>query len=253
MQSTSRTTETSGPSATRVPASADLVAVIAAMIFPSVGTWLYFVALDGNESMKLAYAGTKIVQFAFPALWLLWIRRGRPSSETPNRARGIGAGIVFGLVIGAAMMFAYLALVNYTSWLDPGVAQVRAKVLGMGLDTPAKFAGLALFYSLIHSFLEEYYWRWYVFGELRRFVRDPAAIALSSLGFMAHHVIVLNLYFREAWWLTLLLSASVAIGGAFWAWLYRRTGTLVAPWLSHALVDAGIMAVGYQMIWGLAA
>jgi membrane protease YdiL (CAAX protease family) len=130
---------------------------------------------------------------------------------------------------------------------------VRAKVLGMGIDTPARFAVLAVFYALVHSFLEEYFWRWYVFSELRRFTRDGTAIALSSLGFMAHHVIVLGLYFREAWWLTLLLSASVAIGGVVWAWLYRRSGSLLGPWLSHALVDAAIMAIGYQMIWGFAA
>ena len=71
---------------------------------------------------------------------------------------------------------------------------------------------------------------------------------ISSLGFMAHHVIVLGFYFgwHSPW--VYLLSLAVAIGGAFWAWLYDRTGSLAGPWLSHMLVDAGIFAVGYRMI-----
>jgi uncharacterized protein len=46
---------------------------------------------------------------------------------------------------------------------------------------------------------------------------------------------------------TWLFSLSVAVGGAFWAWLYQRTGSLYGPWLSHLLVDAAIFLVGYDL------
>jgi membrane protease YdiL (CAAX protease family) len=42
----------------------------------------------------------------------------------------------------------------------------------------------------------------------------------------------------------------VAAGGAVWAWVYHRSGSLLGPWLSHMLVDAGIFLVGYQMLSG---
>ena len=48
-----------------------------------------------------------------------------------------------------------------------------------------------------------------------------------------------------------LLSAAVAIGGAFWAWLYERSGSLVGPWMSHLLVDAGIFLVGFDLVRGM--
>ena len=41
----------------------------------------------------------------------------------------------------------------------------------------------------------------------------------------------------------------VATGGAVWAWLYERTGSLWAAWLSHLLVDTAIMAVGYDLVF----
>jgi membrane protease YdiL (CAAX protease family) len=49
-----------------------------------------------------------------------------------------------------------------------------------------------------------------------------------------------------------VLSASVAVGGALWAWLYRRSGSLLGPWLSHMLVDAALMAAGWDMVRSLA-
>jgi membrane protease YdiL (CAAX protease family) len=34
----------------------------------------------------------------------------------------------------------------------------------------------------------------------------------------------------------------------FWAWLYDRTGSLLGPWMSHLIIDAGIFWVGYELI-----
>ena len=42
--------------------------------------------------------------------------------------------------------------------------------------------------------------------------------------------------------------AAVAGAGAVWAWQYDRTGGMAAPWLSHAIVDLTLMAIGYRLI-----
>lgn len=44
-----------------------------------------------------------------------------------------------------------------------------------------------------------------------------------------------------------MLTLAVAVGGAFWAWLYHRSGSLLGPWISHMLVDAAIFGVSYQL------
>jgi membrane protease YdiL (CAAX protease family) len=61
-------------------------------------------------------------------------------------------------------------------------------------------------------------------------------------------VLVLAKYFGYASPLTWLFTLAIVIGGAFWAWLYRRTGSLAGPWLSHALVDATIFVIGWDLI-----
>ena len=54
-------------------------------------------------------------------------------------------------------------------------------------------------------------------------------------------------YLATLFGLTLL---SHQIGGFFWAWLYERTRTVYAAWLSHLLIDAGILAIGYDLLRG---
>jgi membrane protease YdiL (CAAX protease family) len=127
---------------------------------------------------------------------------------------------------------------------------VRAKVVGFGLHSPAGFIALAIFLSITHSFLEEYYWRWFVHGGLRERVPQAIAIAVSSLAFAAHHVIVLQVYFPGRYWTaTLPLSIGVAVGGACWAWWYERTGSLAGSWAAHALVDIALMAIGFDLLY----
>ena len=74
-----------------------------------------------------------------------------------------------------------------------------------------------------------------------------AAICISSLGFMAHHVILLATFFSWSSPWTYLFSFSVVVGGAGWAWLYERDGSLYGPWISHLFVDAAIFLIGYDI------
>jgi membrane protease YdiL (CAAX protease family) len=125
-----------------------------------------------------------------------------------------------------------------------------AKASNLGMGTPARFIAGAVFLSSLHAFLEEYYWRWFVFGGLRRFMPVTAAIVVSSLGFTAHHVILLASFFGALTLSAIFFSLCVAVGGAAWATIYHRSGSLLGPWISHALIDAGIFVVGFDLLWG---
>jgi uncharacterized protein len=220
-----------------------------AIVFPSVVTWAYFFqAADAEQGVQRAVmAGLKLLQFAFPFVWVLAVLKERVDPSRPQTA-GLAIGAAFGLAVTVAGWLLFDLWLRDTSWFAAALGPIQAKVAGFGLDAGWKFVALGAFYAVVHSLLEEYYWRWFVFGQLQRVAALWPAIVVSSLGFMAHHVLVLSVYF--GWWTapTLLLSAAVAIGGVFWAWLYARTGSLYGPWLSHAIVDAGIFVVGYSLL-----
>ena len=229
--------------------AANWSALLFAMIFPTVVTWVYFVSLRQHPPwiQQAAYGIGKVVQFGFPLVWVLCVQRSRIAPRLPG-SQGLGWGLVTGVGIVAAMMLLYHLRLKPQGIFAVAVEPIRNKVTGFGIDRLGEYVALGLFYALAHSFLEEYYWRWFVYGQLRRLTPVPVAAVVSSLGFMAHHVILLSVYF--GWWssASLFFSFSVCVGGVIWAWLYQRSGSLYGPWLSHALVDAGIFLVGYDAV-----
>jgi membrane protease YdiL (CAAX protease family) len=224
-----------------------VAALVFTLGFPSLSTWLYFVVLAGHPVMQVAYGVGKAVQFAFPIVFVWLCLKQRPRLVRPTRD-GLGLGLLFGVVVllGALGLF---GLLSGSEHVAGATEAVTAKMRGGGVDSPARFLALAVFYCAFHSLMEEYYWRWFAYGQLRRLLPQGPANAISSVGFMAHHVIVIGQFF-DSWAVTLALSAGVALGGVFWAWLYERSRSLYGPWISHLLIDAALMAIGYQMMWG---
>jgi membrane protease YdiL (CAAX protease family) len=228
--------------------SADRAILALALILPTAITWIYFIWLKDAPQIvqQVTYGVVKTIQFGLPAAWVLLVQRERSAFRAPS-SWSLIVGVLFGVAVATAMIALYFVL-KPTGILDAPAAAIRTKVSSFGISSPVAFLLFAVFVSAIHSLLEEYYWRWFVFGQLARACQLPTAILISSLGFAAHHVLVLSLYFGWTSPLTWLFSLAIAIGGACWAWLYYKSDSLAAPWLSHALVDAAIFAIGYQLI-----
>ena len=232
-----------------VKSKADWAAVLFALGLPTAITWIYFVALAQHppDLQQAAYLTGKVVQFVLPLVWVLLVQKQRLQLRFPHWSE-LGQGALVGGAIVAAMLALYFVWFQHATVLATAAVEMRGRVDSFGLHGPGPFIAMALFYSLIHSLLEEYYWRWFVFGQLRRLTPLAVAVLVSSLGFMAHHVLVVAAYFGTFSLETVILSLSVAVGGAIWACMYQRTGSLYATWTSHLLVDAGIFAVGYDML-----
>src|SRR5262249_47876514 len=181
------------------------------------------------------YAIGKLIQFAFPVVWIIGIRREQIDSSRPRRNDFIGGGLLgLGLLLGALVLYHFVA--KPAGFFDAARDPVRQESAGFGVASLPRYAVLATFYSLIHSLLEEYYWRWFVFGRLRRLNSLPAAIGVSGLGFMAHHVCIISTFFGWFSPFSLLLSAAVAIGGVFFSAVFQRTDFLFAPRVRHAFL-----------------
>lgn len=226
----------------------DLTALLFAMLFPTLAAWLYFMVFTDSETLPTVYSISKVVQFSFPLAWTLAVTKGRlPRLNVTPRALLEGMGT--GLVMAIALFLTYVVLMGQGPLLQEARPRILSRVQAIGIDTPVRFLGMALFLSVIHSLLEEYYWRWFVFGRLQERVRLAGALILSSVAFTLHHVIILHAFLGPEFWpVTLGLSLAVALGGVIWAMVYQRCRLLAAPWISHILVDLVIMAIGYDLI-----
>lgn len=220
-----------------------------ALMFPSLATWIYFIILSGSPAMGPVYTASKIFQFSLPLLATIFLFRRRVTFFRGGLS-GIRTGLMFGALVAAAIIGLYLVYLREAPVFAVFGDRLTEKLTGLGAATPVRFAMLAVFISLFHSFLEEYYWRWFVFGELSRRITRPAAYVVASAGFSAHHVLVVLAYFgAEQWPWVVFFSLGVAVGGAMWCWLFERHDSLLAPWMSHLLVDVALLAVGAFHLW----
>ena len=231
---------------------ADVALVTLALVLPTMAAMGYFLLLGGagrhNAWQQVGYGASKWLQFSIPILYLLFVGRYKPVLRGV-RMGDLLLGVGFGAIVATAILAVYYGGLRSSSLMAGVAERVRAKMDEFGITTPGAFFALAVGICAAHSFLEEYYWRWYVFGRLRTMLSFGPAVLVSSLGFMAHHVLILYAYMPDRL-LSGVLPASlgVAVGGAVWAWLYDRAGSLVAPWVSHALVDAALFVLGWEMI-----
>lgn len=227
----------------------ETVTLILAMTFPTFMAWAYFIAAPAGPAMPALYAVGKILQFGGP---LVYLAVTSPAELRPRRPTfcGVGLGTAFGLFTAVGILWTFHVLLADHSAQALAAERIRLKVTQLGVETPAKFLALAAFLTLIHSGLEEYYWRWFVHGRLRRRLPFAVATVLSSLAFAAHHAVILAVYLPGHFWtLAVPMSLAIAVGGAAWAWLWERSGSLLGPWLSHLIVDAALMAVGFRLIF----
>jgi CAAX protease family protein len=227
----------------------NLLALVFGLVFPTVLTVVYFILLAKHSPamQQAAYAIGKTMQFTFPAVWVLLIQRQRVRLQAPL-VKDVLFGAVLGAVLLATGLMLYELILKPAGVFDAPAVQVRNKVAGIGIHGFWPYVIMALFYCAMHSLLEEYYWRWFIFAQLRQQLPLAGAIGVSSLGFMAHHVCVLSIYFGWFTLWTTLFSAAVAGGGVIWAWQYQKSGSLYGVWIGHALVDAVIFIIGYDLI-----
>lgn len=225
------------------------IILLIGIALPTMITWFYFVASQDSAAwiQQTAYGTGKLMQLLLPIL-AVWLATDREFSFHWPRVQGVVTGVVFGLLVVGLMLWIYHGRMSGHPMLDGLRQNVLDKVTGFGVDAGWKFLIMGLWYSVFHSLFEEYYWRWFVFPQCQRFLPMWAAIAVSSLGFMAHHVLVLGFYLGWSNLFTYQISICIAVGGAFWAWLYHKTQSLYPVWISHGIVDAGIFWMGYLIV-----
>lgn len=149
------------------------------------------------------------------------------------------------LSLGVAAVYAAAYLIA-SPWLNP--AAIRdGLALQLGLS-PATLLAPLLFILLINSFLEEYFWRGYVFAELSRTGPPWQAHAVAAGGFAAQHLL-----FMASWvaaWQLVLAGAGLVLFALVLHALYARGG-LLSCWVVHLAADAVQVWVALH-VFGLA-
>lgn len=218
------------------------IALACTVPLPSVGVLASMYVAPGPVGAGV-WIVTKALFVAAPVLWLVLVERARPSLS-PARRGGFGFGLVSGLVLSLAVLAFWLAVGE--RWIDG--AELRRLVQANGIGEPGSYLAISAYTILGNSLIEEYAWRWFVYSHCARLLRPAGAVVASAAAFTLHHTLLLGAQFGSGF--ASVASVGVFVAGAFWSWTYARYGSVWPGWLSHALVDATLLAIGWVLIFG---
>lgn len=216
--------------------------LVPAMTLPFFASIFYFVLFSGHPIAQLLYSLTKLFTLAWPFLGTyIFVRAWLPSLRfgDPRHRRAIPLGLATGFAIVLIMLIGLVSPIGNV--LEENSPRILAKLNELNISR--YYVWFSVFLAFFHSLLEEYYWRYFVYGHLRLLVPHGVANLLSACAFASHHVVILREYFPFSW--ALFFGGSVAIGGILWNFMYERQRTLVGAWVSHMLVDIGLLSIGY--------
>lgn len=219
-----------------------LIALLLLAPVPTIGVTCAMFLIPGPAG-RVAFTIAKFWLVVFPAVWYLAVERGVPS-WSPVRRGGLAAGAALGFGMAAAIVASYWWIIGHL--VDPDA--VRRAASTMELASPVQFLLAAAGWTLVNSVVEEYVYRWFVLRELRALLPDAAAVLGSAAVFTVHHVVAMSVYLDPL--PTVLGSVGVFVGGALWSWLYLRYDSIWPGWISHALVDVAVFAVGWHLLFG---
>jgi len=141
--------------------------------------------------------------------------------------------VIFGVILGG--YFALRGVIDFS-----GVT--TSLTSGMGI-TADNFVWVAIYISIMNSFLEEFFFRGFGFITLKKYVNSKFAYLFSPVLFAVYHVGMLVGMFHPA--VLALLMFGLIVGGLIFNALNDKLGNIYPSWLTHMAANFAINTIGF--------
>lgn len=217
--------------------------MILSMIIPAVVTILHVYIINDKTNIQILYFGLKLFFIFWPLFVVAAIeKKGALISVlfSKNQKKSIKAGLVWGTFLFISII-GFIKISPLNNYINDHSGFIKKRLIETGFINHFLVYGVIL--SVVHSLIEEYYWRWFVYSRLKRFFQNSNASFLSSLAYSAHHIVVLNIYF--SFWGVVFFGILVIMAGIFWNYTFNKYESIFASWIQHFFVDMAIIYIGY--------
>lgn len=189
-------------------------------------------------------AVSQVVTFLGALVWLR-IRNAlswRLIGTVATRTRHVGIGVAAGVGGWIGMTLVLMAIVAALG-IEELPTQESIEILATG-EAATLVVGILLA-VILAPVIEEFIYRSVLFQGLRQSTGLWPAIVISALIFGLVHVetVLQDGQFVAAGFIPM---SGIMLVGAFWAWIFHRTGNLVVPMVGHAVFNA--IAVGLALL-----
>jgi len=149
-------------------------------------------------------------------------------------------GLILGLVSFAVIMVAYFILREYIDFNS-----IAQELQSKSKITPSNFTFIGLYIIFGNSFLEEFFFRGFIFLNLFNMGHKKLAYIFSSVLFGVYHVAIFKTWFNP-FLIGLALLGLISVGIIF-NWLDTKTENFINSWIVHILADSAIIIIGMRM------
>ena len=146
-----------------------------------------------------------------------------------------GLSVLFGSAFLSVFLIfkGYLNFESMISNLDSLVGVNKSNLLYIGA-----------YVIVLNSVLEEYFWRGFMFKELKSLGKLTSYV-LTGFGFALHHVMLIYAWFSLPY--IVVMTLSLAGFGMVMNWVYERYG-LFSCWFIHAVQDVVMIGIGFSLL-----
>jgi uncharacterized protein len=144
---------------------------------------------------------------------------------------GVGAIVI---ILGAFFIFNKGGLIDF-EMMKLSLSEINV--------TNLTYPFVALAIVLVNPFLEEYFWRGFVFRVFDKY----SSGYWTGLLFALHHTVMVMSWFN--WWQLIIISVFLAGIGVLFNWTYKKTDSIYATLIVHTIADLVIVIIGFIMIF----
>lgn len=166
---------------------------------------------------------------------VLYLSLLRPKKKGLLPAIGLGVGI-YAVILGG-----YFLLSPFFDF-----SQIAGALTENAGVTKNNFIYVSLYISFANSFLEEFFFRGFVFTNLKQHAGRKLAYVFSATAFSLYHVAMMIGWFSPA--LFLLVMAGLMAGGMIFNYLNEKLDTIYCSWLTHMFANFAINTIGFILL-----
>ena len=152
--------------------------------------------------------------------------------------KGLLISLLFGIIIFGVILGGYFALRGVIDF--SGVTSSLTSGMGITADN---FVWVAIYISIMNSFLEEFFFRGFGFITLKKYVSVKFAYFFSPVLFAVYHVGMLVGMFHPA--VLVLLMFGLIVGGLIFNALNDKLGNIYPSWFVHMAANFAINTIGF--------
>ena len=122
---------------------------------------------------------------------------------------------------------------------------ILAELQNKSKISKGNFIFVGLYITLCNSFLEEFFFRGFIFLNLYELKLKKCAYVYSSLLFGIYHISIFKTWF--SFWLIALALVGLISAGFILNWVNTKSNNFINSWIVHILADSAIILIGMKM------